>query len=160
VYERIWTEETHPFLEEKPMDPVSKSAALECLENDWSKFVAQCESQTPEAKEKFLQRQGFATYSALLLHIRAWWGEAITNLQGVVANPEFKTRKYDVDRFNAEAVRAGNGKTEEAVIREFEETRIRLLHVISDLNETQIKNGETQKQLYWMICNHYREHQI
>jgi hypothetical protein len=142
------------------MDPVSKSAALECLDNDWSKFTMQFESKNPDEKKKYLSQQGYASFSDLLLHIRAWWGEAETNIRGVVANPEFKTRTYDVDRFNAEAVRAGHGKTEQAVIREFEETRIRLLRVVSGLNETQIKNGETQKQLYWMICNHYREHQL
>jgi hypothetical protein len=142
------------------MDPVSKNTALECLENDWSTFITQFESLTPEAKEKFLQRQGFAAFSALLAHISAWWGEAITNIQGVIANPEYKTRTYDVDRFNAEAVQAGNGKTKEAVIREFEETRKRLMELVSTLNESQLDNGETQKQLYWMIVNHYAEHKL
>ena len=140
------------------MDPVSKSTALKCLENDWSKFVAQFESLTPEAKEKFLQRQGFANFSALLAHISAWWGEAIANIQAVAENPDAKLRTYDVDRFNFEAVQAAGGKTEEDVIREFEEARQRLLRAVSEVNEALVPNREMQIQLYWMITNHYAEH--
>ena len=141
------------------MDPVSKSDALKSLENDWSKFVAQYEALTPEAKEKFLTRQGFASFSALLAHIGAWWEEAIANIRAVVDNPDVKLKTYDVDRFNIEAVRAAAGKTEPEVVREFEQTRRRLLRAVSDVNEALVPNREMQNQFYWMITNHYAEHQ-
>jgi hypothetical protein len=141
------------------MDPVSKYSAMECLENDWSKFVAHFESLAPEAKERYLHRQGFANFPSLLAHIGAWWGEAIANLQAVAANPGVQLRTYDVDRFNLEAVQAAGGKTGPEVAGEFEDARKRLLQVVSDVNEALVPNPEVQKQLYWMITNHYAEHQ-
>jgi hypothetical protein len=140
------------------MDPVSKSAALNCLERDWSEFVAHFESLAPAAKEKFLQRQGFPDFSALLAHINAWWGEAVANIQALSVNPGVQLKTYDVDRFNAEAVRAAGGKAEPEVVREFEETRKRLLRAVADVNESLVPNPEMQKQFYWMITNHYAEH--
>ena len=140
------------------MDPVSKSAALKCLEKDWSNFVAQFESLTPEAREKFLQRQGFANFSGLLAHISAWWGEAIANIRAIAENPNVPLRTYDVDRFNLEAVQAAGGKSESEVARVFEETRQQLLGAVADVNEELVPNGEMQKQFYWMITNHYAEH--
>ncbi|MBN2085230.1 MAG: hypothetical protein JW748_08375 [Anaerolineales bacterium] len=141
------------------MDPVSKSAALNCLEKEWPGFIVQFESLAPEAKEKFLQRQGFENFSALLAHISAWWGEAIANIRDVVRNPDVELRTYDVDRFNREAVRAAAGKSGKEVALEFEETRKRLLRAVSEVDEALISNPEMQKQLYWMITNHYAEHQ-
>ena len=141
------------------MDPVSKSAAVKCLENDWPKFIAHYEALAPEAREKFLKRQGFASLSALLAHISAWWGEAIANIQAVVENPGVQLRKYDVDRFNREAVQAAEGKTEQEVVREFEEARRRLLRAVSDVDEALVPNRGMQEQFYWMITNHYAEHQ-
>ena len=140
------------------MDPVSKSAAVNCLEKNWSEFVAKFESLAPEEKTKFLQRQGFANFSALLAHIMAWWGEALANIQALAENPGVQLQKYDVDRFNVEAVQAAGGKTEPEVFREFEETRKRLLRAVSDVNESLVPNPEMQKQFYWMITNHYAEH--
>ncbi len=141
------------------MDPVSKSTALKCLENDWSKFVARFESLNAEEKEKYLRQQGFANFSALLAHLSAWWGEAIANIRAVVDNPDVKLRTYDVDQFNREAVRAAEGRTEKEVVREFEETRRQLLRAVSNLNEALVSNKEIQIQFYWMITNHYAEHQ-
>jgi len=141
------------------VDPVSKHAALNCLENDWAKFVTRFESLAPEVKERFLQRQGFSSFSGLLAHISAWWGEAIANIQAVVENPEVQLRTYDVDQFNLEAVQSAGGKTEQELVREFEETRARLLRAVSNVSEELVPNREMQKQLYWMITNHYAEHQ-
>jgi|WetSurMetagenome_2_1015567.scaffolds.fasta_scaffold586740_1 hypothetical protein len=141
------------------MDPVSKSAAMNCLEKDWPEFAARFESLAPEAKEKFLQRQGFANFSALLAHINAWWGEALANIQALSENPGVQLQTYDVDRFNAEAVEAAGGKTGPEVARDFEENRKRLLRAVADVNETLVPNPEMQKQFYWMITNHYAEHQ-
>ncbi len=140
------------------MDPVSKSAAMKSLENDWAKFTAKYEALTPEAKEKFLKRQGFTSLSALLAHIGAWWEEAISNIRAVVDNPDVKLKTYDVDRFNIEAVRAAAGKTEPEIIREFEQTRRRLLRAVSDVDGALVPNREMQIQFYWMITNHYEEH--
>ena len=142
------------------MEEVSKSAALECLENDWSKYVGRYGSLPQEGKEKFLKQQGFASFSDLLSHIIAWWEEAIKNIRAVMENPDFKTREYDVDQFNVEAIKRNKGKAEKEIIHEFENTRSRLLGLVSTLNDVQIKNGETQKQLYWIIANHYKEHQL
>jgi hypothetical protein len=142
------------------MEPVSKRAALVCLENDWPSLVKRVNSLPPREKEIFLDRQGFAGLSDLLSHIVAWWGEALANIQSVEKDADFKTRTYDVDRFNAEAIKAKYGKDEEAVIREFEDARKRLMEAVSALTETQMANGEIQKQLYWMITNHCAEHKL
>ncbi|OGO09575.1 MAG: hypothetical protein A3K46_00660 [Chloroflexi bacterium RBG_13_60_9] len=142
------------------MEPVSKRAALECLENDWPSLAKRFMSLPAQEKEKFLDRQGFAGFADLLSHIIAWWGEALTNIQAAAKDADFKTRTYDVDRFNAEAIKAKFGKDEEAVIREFEDARKRLMEAVSALTEAQIANGEIQKQLYWMITNHCAEHKL
>jgi hypothetical protein len=141
------------------MDTVSKSTALKCLENDWSKFVTRFASLAPEDREKYLQRQGFSSYSGLLAHIGAWWKEAIANIQAVMENPDVSLRTYDVDRFNLEAVQAVSGKTEKEVVREFEEIRRKLLRAVSNVDESMVPNLEMQNQFYWMITNHYTEHQ-
>jgi hypothetical protein len=141
------------------MDPVLKSAALKSLAEDWSVFVSHYEALAPEAKEKFLRRQGFASFSALLAHIMAWWEEAIVNIRAVMENPAVVIRTYDVDRFNLEAVRAADRKTEPEVVREFEETRRRLVEAVSSVSESLVPNREIQKQFFWMITNHFAEHQ-
>ena len=140
------------------MEPVSKSIALDCLKNDWAGYVAHFESLAPDAQGKFLRQQGFESYAGLLVHIIAWWEEAILNIRAFQENPDFKTREYDVDRFNAEAIKRNQGKDEKEIMHEFEETRKRLFGLVSALSEAQIKNREIQTQLYWMISNHYREH--
>ncbi|MGB7539905.1 MAG: hypothetical protein WBM17_15280 [Anaerolineales bacterium] len=142
------------------MEEVAKNTVLSNLEKDWSNYVSRYGTLSQNEKQKFLANQGFASFSDLLLHIIAWWEEAVRNIRAVVENPDFKIRDYDVDRFNAEAIQRKKGKTEKEIVTEFEETRKKLSALVSTLNETQIKNPEAQKQLYWMITNHFAEHRI
>jgi hypothetical protein len=142
------------------MKEVSKRSAVQCLEIDWAGYPARYGLLSPKEKEDYLQRQGFARVSDLLAHINAWWGEAAANIRGVQENPDFKSRKYDVDQFNAEAILKSSGKTEPEILREFEDTRRTLLDLVSALSEAQIGNSETQQQLFWMVTNHYAEHQF
>jgi hypothetical protein len=142
------------------MEEVAKKTVLSNLEDDWSIFVHRYVSLSQEEKGKFLANQGFGSFSDLLSHIIAWWEEAIRNIQSIVENPDFVTREYDVDRFNMEAIKKNSGRTEMEIVTEFEDTRKKLSALVSTLNEGQIKNPEAQKQLYWMIANHYKEHHI
>ncbi len=142
------------------MKGVSKSSVLHCLENDWAEYVGRFGSLPQEEKGKFLKRQGFACFSDLLSHIVAWWEEAAANIQAVRENPGFKSPKYDVDKFNLEAVRKTRGMDEKEIIRKFEEKRKQLLKLVATLGDSQIKEREMQTQLYWMIANHYHEHKI
>ena len=142
------------------MEEVLKSYVLHNLEEEWPDFIRQYNSFSEEEKGKYLVKQGYKSFSDLLSHIIAWWEEAIIHIKAIINNPEIKSPEYDVDNFNAEALRKNKGKEEKEIIKLFNEKRNELLSLISTLSDTQIKNKEMQIYLYWTITNHYKDHKI
>ena len=101
------------------MSEVTREQTLDALQNGWATYVSRYRKLTPEAQEQFLARQGFARFADLLGHVTAWWQEGEMVISGILKDPEYRWASYEVDAFNAQAVRRFSDLDEKDVINSF-----------------------------------------
>jgi hypothetical protein len=142
------------------MDYVSKDVVLNNLNKEWKNFLIELISLKDDEKTKYLNKQGYPNNCALLGHIIGWWNEAYINIGKLITNPDYKSPEYDVDKFNANIIEKVKGREEQNVIEEYEALRSALFELISTIQEKRIDIEEMQKELYWNITNHYKDHKI
>jgi hypothetical protein len=142
------------------METVKKQSVMVNLEKEWVDFVQQVGKLSPDEKEAYLKRQGYPNVSTLLAHIFGWWAEAERNITMLKQNPAYQSPNISVEEFNAAVIEKNRNRPEEDVLREWEEVRRRLTVLVGSLNDAQINLEEMQKELYWDITNHYRDHSI
>jgi hypothetical protein len=141
------------------MEKVTKKQVLNNLENEWPEFIRKIDSLPTERKKLYLQKQGFDTEAALLSHIIAWWKDAYKNIFHMKNDPSFKSPNQDVDKFNAEIIKNSN-KLRNEVESDYEQTREKLLQIVESLDDNNFDNPEIQKELFWDITNHLKDHFI
>jgi hypothetical protein len=142
------------------MEKVTKAQVIDNLTVEWTEWRKRMESLSEESGKSYCTRQGFPGRIALVAHIVAWWDDACKNIARLRDHPEWKPPDQDVDAFNADVVKASAGKSLPEVVAEFETARTRLLQLVAALDEGDLENPEIQKELFWDVTNHYRDHRI
>lgn len=142
------------------MAEVTREQTLDALQNGWSTYVSRFQALNPEAQNQFLKKQGFALFADLLGHVIAWWEQGETAINGILADPAYKSPSYDVDTFNAQAVSRFSSFDEQTVVNSFELARISFAALVSDLLEQAFENETIAGWLYADVIEHLKDHDI
>jgi hypothetical protein len=142
------------------MEKVNREQTLDSLQNGWATYVSRYRKLTPEEQDQFLARQGFARFADLLGHITAWWQEGEMVINGILKDPEYRWASYEVDAFNAQAVRRFSDLDEQDVVNSFNLARISFVVLVSDLPDEAFENKKIVSWLYADVVEHLQDHDI
>ena len=142
------------------MAEVTREQTLDALQNGWATYVSRFHALSPEAQNEFLKKQGFACFTDVLAHVTAWWEEGELVIKGILKDPEYRWASYEVDVFNAQAIRRFSGLEETVVVGSFELARISFAVLVSDLPEEAFTNKKIAGWLYADVIEHLQDHAI
>ena len=110
---------------------VDRQTILHYLTDNWGSYVTDYRSMTPQAQQRFLQRQGYRRFADLLSHFIAWWDSGMRVIETYRVDPDYESPPVDVDAFNAAAVAKAQDMSEEQVVRCFEVTRDKFFQLVN-----------------------------
>jgi hypothetical protein len=142
------------------MTEVTREQTLDSLQKGWTTYVSRFHALSPEAQTEFLTRQGFVRFADVLAHVTAWWEEGETVINGILKDPEYRWTSYEVDVFNAQAIRRFSDLDEQAVVNSFELARISFVALVSGLPEDAFTNKKIAGWLYADVIEHLQDHDI
>jgi hypothetical protein len=142
------------------MDTLSREQVIDALEQGWGTYVARFRQLTPEAQAESLARQGYARLADVLAHVVAWWNEGLLNVETLQTDPNVASKDYDVDAFNAQAVRRCAALSEAAVVAQFEAQREAWLALVHRLPDTAFANPRLAARLHMELIGHLAEHPL
>ena len=142
------------------MPHISREQLLTCLEEDWRNYPVRFLRLGAAAQKDFLQIQGYETFGGLLGHITAWWQEGVSSIQKIRREPDVKFADYDVDAFNARAVKKWAGINEGEGIQRFETQRKTMLELINTLADAELDLKRINERLFLEIIEHWEEHKL
>jgi hypothetical protein len=145
---------------EGKMEEVTREQTLADLQGGWATYVSRFHKLSPEAQAQFLAKQGFARFADMLAHVTVWWEEGERVINGMLADPEFRSPSYEVDAFNARAVERFSSIDEATVVGSFELARISFAVLVSDLPEEAFNNKHILNWLYADVIEHLKDHDI
>jgi hypothetical protein len=140
--------------------PLTQKELLEALQEEWGQYIARFHRMTPTAQVAFLEKQGYARFHDLLAHICAWWEEALKIVTSILDNQELPKREYDIDAFNAQALKDFKGWTEDDLVAHFENLRESLLDLVADLPPAAFSHPRIATWLGSCVVEHAEEHKI
>lgn len=142
------------------MPEVAREQTLDALQNGWTTYVDRFHTLDRDAQNEFLKKQGYARFADMLAHVVAWWEEGEKVITGILADPEYRWEEYDIDAFNAQAVRRFGGLDEADVVNSFDLARLSFTALVVDLPEEAFDN---KKILGWLnadVIEHLKDHDI
>jgi hypothetical protein len=142
------------------MAEITREQTLDALQNGWATYVGRFHKLSPEDQKRFLEKQGFARFADLLGHVTAWWQEGEMVINGILTDPAYRWASYDVDVFNAQAVRRYRDLDEPAVVNSFELARLSFTALVYDLPEEAFTNNKITGWLYADVVEHLQDHDI
>ncbi|MCX6029924.1 MAG: hypothetical protein NT169_11570 [Chloroflexi bacterium] len=142
------------------MTELTRAQVLGALCEGWGTYVARFRRLSPAAQAAFLVKQGYARLADLLAHVVAWWREGQQAIQSMLDDPNFQSRNYDVDAFNAQAITSCRDLGELAVIEAFESARQSWLALVAGLPEDAFQNQKIIERLQIELIGHLAEHEI
>jgi hypothetical protein len=142
------------------MPEVTRKQTLDALQNGWATYVNRFHALSPETQAQFLKEQGYTRFADLLGHITAWWQEGEMVINGILKDSDYRWAEYDVDAFNAQAVRRFGDSDEAVVVSSFELARISFAVLVYGLPEEAFANNKITGWLYADVIEHLQEHDI
>lgn len=140
------------------MTELTREQTLDALENGWGTYVRRFKQLSPAEQEEFLRKQGYARLADLLAHVLAWWTNGHRRTQEYLVNPDLPPEEYDVDDFNANAVKLFRSTPEEEVIRLFEEKRAAWVALVKSLPAEAFQNEKIRARVHIELIGHLEEH--
>jgi hypothetical protein len=128
--------------------------------DEWARLPATFRGLTREQQADFLSRQGYASLRDLLAHVAVWWEEARGVIEDTMKHGERRGRKYDIDAFNAQAIKRFQSTPEAGFMSWYEMQREQLVTLVSALSGEQLKLGRIQSWLDDAVLEHLKEHGI
>jgi hypothetical protein len=142
------------------MPKISRTQFLDSLQNNWANYI-DCFNQLPVQEQKlFLNKQGYARLADLLAHIIAWWTDGADWIAQMRGDPNLPLPEYDVDDFNARAIKNAGGLTETDLIQAYQAQLQKMIDLIQGLTDTQLDYENVNTRLYYEIIMHWTEHEI
>jgi hypothetical protein len=142
------------------MTAVTRDELTNRLQESWQPYMERFQALTPDQQSDFLLRQGYASLSALLAHIIAWWQDGEKIIQLMRGNPGMPLADYDVDSFNARAVERFAGQPESAMRELFNAQCAAMLRLVIDLSDAELAQTNINTRLYYEILMHWTEHEL
>ncbi|HNR03197.1 MAG TPA: DinB family protein [Anaerolineaceae bacterium] len=142
------------------MPAIDRQMMMDYLTKKWRNYVAAYRSLSVGDQEKFLQRQGYRRLADLLAHVIAWWESGMRAIEIYRVDPAYEPPPVNVDAFNAAAVADAQDKSEEQVVRLFEETQKNFIELINSLSEDNFRDPRITRQLEMELVGHLAEHVI
>jgi hypothetical protein len=138
---------------------VTQEMLLKALET-WQAYPAEIEALSIEKKAAFLEKQGYPSAHALISHLVGWWDEAYAIVEDTLAGRERPRREYDFDVFNAESLARFKSWSEADLLSHYEAMRQKLITLVSNLTDEQLKIKRVSGWLYGVVVDHAEEHAI
>ncbi len=142
------------------METVLRESLVDRLNNSWGAFIPRFQQLSAAQQAAFLEKQGYPSFAALLAHIIAWWRDGARVIEQMRQDPNLPLPDYDVDEFNARAVRDFASCSEAEVLRAFEAQRQAMLALVNDLPDCQLCQENINTRLYYEILLHWSEHSL
>ncbi|RPJ50801.1 MAG: ClbS/DfsB family four-helix bundle protein [Chloroflexi bacterium] len=142
------------------METVLRESLIDRLNNSWGPYIARFQSLSAAEQSVYLQKQGYQSFPALLAHIIAWWQDGTRVIEQMRLESTMPLPDYNVDEFNARAVRDFEGCSEGEVIQAFETQRQALLVLVNELPDCQLCQENINTRLYYEILMHWSEHSL
>jgi hypothetical protein len=142
------------------MPEVTREQTLDALQNGWATYVRRYHALPPEEQAEFLQKQGFTRFADLLGHVTAWWQEGEMVINGILKDPGYRWASYEVDAFNAQAVRRFSDLDEQDVVNSFELARISFAALVLEMPEEAFENKKIAGWLHADVIEHLQDHDI
>jgi hypothetical protein len=132
----------------------------QCLNEQWGTYIERFKNMSKSQQQEFLKKQGYLRLADLMAHIAAWWTRGMDSIEQFLVDPDYVSPSVEVDAFNARAVKAVEGLSEEEVLRNFEETRMKFATLVTRLSDQDLQNEKVIRQLNMELLGHYQEHQF
>lgn len=145
-------------VEEKTMDTISRDQFVTRLTDSWQLYVSRFQQLSPAEQAAFLQKQGYARFGDLLAHIIAWWQDGAAWIGKMQADPAVQLPDYNVDDFNASAVKRVEGMDEPAIIQAYQAQCSAMLDLVTHLPDEQLYQKNINTRLFYEIIGHWTEH--
>ena len=142
------------------MTSLTRQQIVETIENDWGAYAECFQSLSPQAQAAFLARQGYARLGDLLAHVIAWWEVSQRAIASLLVDPAFHESDYDIDAFNAQAVKRFAGLPEPAILEAFEAQRAAMLDLVVRLPEAAFQEQPILDRLRIEFVGHLQEHAL
>ncbi len=142
------------------MDDLWRAPYLHALQDGWGTYVDCFRQFSAQQQDDFLKKQGYARLGDLLGHVIAWWEEGLPVVRRRLTDPDSPSQEYDVDDFNACAVKRFSQFDEATVIEMFEARRQDWIKLVESLPETAQSNKLLIERLHIELIGHLSEHEI
>jgi hypothetical protein len=142
------------------MKPLTRDTAVHALQSGWGSYVERFRRLPEDAQQAFLRQQGYASLGDLLAHVIAWWQDAMPKIIVYLEDPQARPAEYDVDAFNAQAVRRFRGMSEVEMVGQFEATRQELIGLVESIPEWAFDDERVTRRLYAETLGHLEEHRV
>ncbi len=142
------------------MEKISRDQFVDRLETDWREFVERFQRLSAEDQKRYLEKQGYASFPALLSYVIAWWQDGTRVIADMRGNPGLPLPDYEVDDFNAQAVLKFGSFSEPATLQVFEDQRQAMLRLVTSLPEEDFQCDNINTRLYYEILMHWKEHEL
>lgn len=140
------------------MSIITRAEFNDLLSHFWGGYIARFEQLLPAEQQTFLEQQGYPSLPALLAHVMAWWQDGSGVVERMRADPSVRNPEYDIDGFNAEAVRRCAQAGEADMLAMYERQRRVMLELVNDLDEAELADERINTRLYYEIVQHANEH--
>jgi hypothetical protein len=126
--------------------------------DEWGRYPGAFAHLPAHEQAAFLKAQGFATVRELLTHVAAWWEEGRGAIAEALKNPDKSGRKYDLDAFNAAALKRFQGMSGTEYAAWYESERQQTVTLVTSLTDAQLGVRRVQSWLDAVLLQHLKEH--
>jgi hypothetical protein len=142
------------------MGKKTREEFLDRLDNCWQNLIERFQGLPPQEQDAYLKKQGYATLPDLLAHVCSWWQDGTQEISRMRADPAHPFRNYDVDPFNAEAVKKFSGVGQAQVFQTYTSQRQAMVDLVNNLTADELDQTNINTRLYYEIIQHWAEHEL
>jgi hypothetical protein len=139
------------------MPELTRGLLMQALE-EWGRYRDVFGQLPASAQASFLREEGYASCSALLAHVAAWWEETPAQLAAAMKNQPAPVKQYSFDKFNAAAVERFKDMPEPEFIKWFEGQRREMEAAVGAMSDEQLKKPRVAGWLDGVVLEHLKEH--
>lgn len=139
------------------MTEFTRELFLQVLD-EWGRYPRAFRDLPAAKQTAFLKEQGFASARDLLTHVAAWWEEGRGVISDAIKNPDKSGRKYDLDAFNAAALKRFQGLSDADFTTWYESEHQKIGAFVAGLTAEQLAVRRVQTWLDAVLLEHLKEH--
>ena len=140
--------------------PITKQRALEYMQQEWGTYIERFNRLPKAEQKKRMKETGYERFRDMLAHILAWWEEGMDIVLAVAEDRPFERKKYDFDKFNADAIAQYKDRDETEFLNQFERMRQKTEAGLRSMKEAAFENPRIQAWVNGIIFHHAREHLV